>query len=129
MWALLMLIGIAIPLDDYGWDPHGMRLPHFSPGDYWFGRDHHLAAWLFAATMAVLLAPKVLGYVAMLLDRDDRRGCGGAIPAFVSMLLETVLAALMAPVTMYVQSRGVAQVLAGHDSGWDAQRATTAACR
>jgi membrane glycosyltransferase len=79
MWALTLLIGIAIPLDDYGWDPHGMRLPGFSPGDYWFGRDHHLAAWLFAATMAVLLAPKVMGYVTMLFDRDERRGCGGAI--------------------------------------------------
>src|SRR5690606_20343350 len=32
------------------------------------------------------------------------------------------LAALMAPVTMYLQSRGVAEVLAGKDSGWDAQR-------
>ena len=39
-----------------------------------------------------------------------------------SMLLETLLAALMAPITMYVQSRGLAEVLAGRDSGWDAQR-------
>src|SRR3546814_5011702 len=38
------------------------------------------------------------------------------------MLLETLLAALMAPVTMYVQSRGVAEVLAGKDSGWESQR-------
>src|SRR3546814_4373648 len=28
----------------------------------------------------------------------------------------------MAPVTMYVQSRGVAEVLAGKDSGWESQR-------
>ncbi|TWG89945.1 membrane glycosyltransferase [Luteimonas sp. J16] len=37
-------------------------------------------------------------------------------------MLETVLAALMAPVTMYLQSRGVAEVLAGRDSGWNPQR-------
>ncbi|KAG0925169.1 hypothetical protein G6F32_013652 [Rhizopus arrhizus] len=64
---------------------------------------------LFAATMAVLLLPKVLGYLAMLLDPVDRRGCGGAIRAFVSMLVETVLAALMAPVVISattVASRG-----------------------
>jgi len=72
--------------------------------------------------MAVLLLPKVLGYLAMLLDPVDRRGCGGAFRAFVSMLVETVLAALMAPVVMYVQSRGVAEVLSGRDSGWDAQQ-------
>ena len=41
---------------------------------------------------------------------------------FIAMLLETVLAALMAPVVMYVQSRGVAEVLSGRDSGWDAQQ-------
>jgi membrane glycosyltransferase len=28
----------------------------------------------------------------------------------------------MAPVTMWVQSRGVAEVLAGKDSGWESQR-------
>src|SRR3546814_3131832 len=39
-------------------------------------------------------------------DRDLRRGCGGAGRTFIGMLLETLLAALMAPVTMYVQSRG-----------------------
>ncbi|MCI1089037.1 MlaD family protein, partial [Stenotrophomonas maltophilia] len=58
----------------------------------------------------------------MLLDPVDRRGCGGARRAFVSMLVETGLAARMAPVVMYVQSRGVAEVLSGRDSGWDAQQ-------
>ena len=47
---------------------------------------------------------------------------GGAARGLVSLLIENVLAALMAPVTMYVQSRGVAEVLAGRDSGWDAQQ-------
>jgi membrane glycosyltransferase len=77
---------------------------------------------MFAITMVVLLSPKVLGYLAMLLEPVERRGCGGTIRAFISMLLETILAALMAPVVMYVQSRGVAEVLAGKDSGWDAQQ-------
>jgi membrane glycosyltransferase len=63
-----------------------------------------------------------MGYVAMLTSRSERIGCGGALRAFVSMVLETLLAALMAPVVMYVQSRGVAEVLAGKDSGWDAQQ-------
>ncbi len=42
--------------------------------------------------------------------------------AALSVLLETLLAALMAPVTMYIQSRGVAEVLSGRDSGWESQR-------
>lgn len=120
MWAMLMLVGIAIPLFQDGIDFN--QLLHLSPGRYWRHQDETQVIRMFAITMVVLLAPKVLGYFATLLDPVERRGCGGGIRAFVSMLLETVLAALMAPVVMYVQSRGVAEVLAGKDSGWDAQQ-------
>jgi len=120
MWGMLMLIGIAIPLFQEGIDFNALL--HLSPSLYWRAQDEEQVVRLFGATMAVLLLPKVLGYLAMLLDPVDRRGCGGAFRAFVSMLVETVLAALMAPVVMYVQSRGVAEVLSGRDSGWDAQQ-------
>ncbi|MCD7098350.1 glucans biosynthesis glucosyltransferase MdoH [Stenotrophomonas sp. MMGLT7] len=122
MWAMMMLIGIAIPLQQNA--PDLAELVHlpFSPAHYWHRQDETRVLWLFVASMAVLLAPKLLGYLTMLLDDDERRGCGGTVRAFLSMLLETLLAALMAPVVMYVQSRGVAEVLAGRDSGWDAQQ-------
>ncbi|MFI8717359.1 glucans biosynthesis glucosyltransferase MdoH [Stenotrophomonas sp. NPDC077464] len=120
MWAMLMLIGIAIPLFQGGIDFNDVL--HLSPGVYWRQQDETQVIRMFAITMAVLLLPKVLGYLAMLMDSTERRGCGGGIRALLSMLLETILAALMAPVVMYVQSRGVAEVLAGKDSGWDAQQ-------
>ena len=120
MWAMLMLIGIAIPLFEGGINL-AAEIP-FSPARYWHARSEAGAVWVFALTMGVLLAPKVLGYLALLMNRSERRGCGGAVRALVSILLETVLAALMAPVVMYLQSRGVAEVLAGKDSGWDAQQ-------
>jgi len=120
MWAMLMLIGIAIPLFQGGIDFNALL--HLSPGQYWRHQDEEKVVRMFALTMVVLLSPKVLGYLAMLLDPVERRGCGGAFRALISMLLETVLAALMAPVVMYVQSRGVAEVLSGRDSGWDAQQ-------
>ncbi|WP_223621654.1 glucans biosynthesis glucosyltransferase MdoH [Lysobacter sp. ESA13C] len=123
MWAVMMLIGLAIPLDKAGFfNWQSARLPGFSPGDYWRDQDPQRALWVFVATMAVLLTPKVMGFITMLLDGNTRRGCGGAIRAFFSMILETLLAALMAPITMYVQSRGVAEVLSGKDSGWESQR-------
>lgn len=123
MWAMLMLISMAIPLDRanfFSWE--SIRLPGFSPSAYWRDQDPDRAFWVFVVTMTVLLAPKLMGYIATVIDRETRRGCGGAIRMFVSMLVETVLAALMAPVTMYVQSRGVAEVLSGKDSGWESQR-------
>ncbi len=122
MWAMLMLIGIAIPLIHGGIDLMEELHLRASPAHYWRGLDQQGVVWVFAVTMAVLLAPKVMGYVAMLTSRSERIGCGGALRALISVLLETLLAALMAPVVMYVQSRGVAEVLAGKDSGWDAQQ-------
>ncbi len=122
MWAMLMLVGLAIPLYHAGISWGNIGLPGFSPTAFWRAQDPERFVWVFVFTMTILLAPKVLGYIAMLFDRDLRRGCGGAVRSFASMILETVLAALMAPITMYVQSRGVAEVLAGKDSGWETQR-------
>ncbi|WP_282276396.1 glucans biosynthesis glucosyltransferase MdoH [Stenotrophomonas sp. PS02297] len=122
MWAMLMLIGMAIPLVHGGIDLAEELHLRLSPVHYWRGLDEQGVLWVFVVTMGVLLAPKAMGYVAMLSARGERQGCGGALRAFVSVLLETLLAALMAPVVMYVQSRGVAEVLAGKDSGWDAQQ-------
>lgn len=121
MWAMLMLIGIAIPLLGQGALDLTAELP-FSPLRYWHSRGDGGVMWVFVFTMAVLLSPKVLGYLALLVDRNERRACGGAVRALLSILIETLLAALMAPVVMYRQSRGVAEVLAGKDSGWDAQQ-------
>ncbi|RPE81185.1 glucans biosynthesis glucosyltransferase MdoH [Vulcaniibacterium tengchongense] len=122
MWAMLMLVGLAIPLQKAGLAWQSLSVPEFSPTRYWRDQDPERFLWVFLMTMVVLLAPKVLGYLTLFFDRAARRGCGGALRALASMVLETLLAALMAPITMYVQSRGLAEVLAGKDSGWDAQR-------
>ena len=121
MWAMLMLVGLAIPLEHATLDVQGAASA-FSPVAYWKSLDPQRILWLFVASMGALFAPKILGYVAQLLDPVERRGCGGALRALASILIESVLAALMAPIVMYVQSRGVAEVLAGRDSGWESQR-------
>ena len=58
----------------------------------------------------------------MLLRRSDRRGCGGGLRLLLSMMLETVIAALLAPVVMLTQSIDVVAILSGRDSGWNSQR-------
>ncbi|MCD9127430.1 glucans biosynthesis glucosyltransferase MdoH [Luteimonas fraxinea] len=116
LWAMLVLIGLAVPLQ------HGAFTEGLSPAEYWMAIDDGRFLGVFVMTMVMLFAPKILGYIATLADARMRRGAGGAVRGFISLLIENVLAALMAPITMYVQSRGVAEVLAGRDSGWDAQR-------
>ncbi|WP_234446956.1 glucans biosynthesis glucosyltransferase MdoH [Luteimonas sp. MC1572] len=122
MWAMLMIVGIAIPLLHAGFSFGQVSLEGFTPTGYWREQDEDRFLGVFALTMSMLLSPKLMGWLATVIDPAMRRGCGGALRSALGVLLETLLAALMAPVTMYVQSRGVAEVLAGRDSGWESQR-------
>jgi membrane glycosyltransferase len=117
-----MIVGLAIPLLHAGLTWGNLTLVDFSPTGYLREQDPDRFLAVFILTMTMLLSPKLFGYLATVSDPALRRGCGGALRTFLGMLLETLLAALMAPVTMYVQSRGVAEVLAGRDSGWETQR-------
>jgi membrane glycosyltransferase len=72
--------------------------------------------------MAVLLTPKVFGYVLLLRDRQMLRRCGGALRTAMSVLLEIVLSSLIAPVMMLMQSAAVLGIVTGRDAGWKAQR-------
>ena len=121
MWLVFILLGLLISLQarflrpDYF--PHGRAL-----FPTWPIIDPERAKWVFIGTMALLLAPKLFAYVVLLSDTKLRRGCGGAIRALISMLLETLIAGLLAPVTMLTQSLDVFAILLGRDSGWNAQR-------
>jgi membrane glycosyltransferase len=121
MWLFFILLGLLISLQarfirpDYF--PHGRAL-----FPTWPIIDPQRAKMVFIGTMALLLAPKLFAYVVLLFDSKLRRGCGGAIRAMLSLLLETLIAGLLAPVTMLTQSLDVFAILLGRDSGWNAQR-------
>jgi membrane glycosyltransferase len=121
LWLAFLIAGILISLQARFVPPN-----YFPEGrslfPVWPIVDPVRSMWVFAATMAVLLAPKLLSFLALLCHGPDRRGCGGALRALASMLIETLLAGLLAPVTMLVQSADVAGILAGRDGGWQAQR-------
>ena len=121
LWLVFLLAGVLISLQ-----ARFVRPEYFGAGKSLFPRwpevDPVLAKWVFVGTMAVLLAPKLLAYALLLSDGRLRRGCGGAVRAFASLLVETVLGGLIAPVAMLVQSTAVALILLGRDSGWNAQR-------
>lgn len=88
----------------------------------WPVMDSERVIGLFAVTMAILLAPKLYGWGLLLADRTRRAGAGGALGASRSVLAEAVVSSLLAPVAMALQSHAVAQILAGRDGGWNAQR-------
>jgi len=121
LWLLFLLIGILISLQ-----AQFIRPEYFPAGaslfPQWPAQDPVRAAYVFAGTMAMLVLPKLLGYLAMLPWRTERRGIGGAIRGCLSVVLEVVVSALIAPVMMLMQVRAVTEILMGRDAGWSAQR-------
>ncbi len=119
LWLLFLLCGILIAVQ-----ARFVPLNYFPAGRSLFPQwpviDPVRAMWMFVGTMALLLIPKILG--AITLRRADRRGCGGVPGLVASLVLETILAGLMAPVVMLTQSLHVVSILVGRDSGWNAQR-------
>src|SRR5437868_6613919 len=121
LWLFFLFTGIMISLQAQ------FIRPEYFPKTFtlypqWPAQDPVRAAYVFAGTMSLLLAPKLLGYLAMLPDRATREGFGGGLRAFLSLVTETAISALIAPIMMLIQSASVMAILSGRDSGWQAQR-------
>ena len=67
----------------------------------------------------LLLLPKLAIFAESVAARRTS-GFGGTARAFASVLSETLLTALIAPLMLMYQSRAVAEVLSGRDGGWPA---------
>jgi membrane glycosyltransferase len=121
LWLLFLLAGILIALQAQ------FVRPEYFPGGLalfpqWPAQDPVRAAWVFAGTMALLFLPKLLAWLAMLVRSEHRRGFGGGVRAFASVLVEMLVSGLIAPVMMLDQSLTVAATLSGRDVGWNVQR-------
>ena len=119
LWLLFLVTGILISLQAR------FVLPDYFPAGpslfpLWPAVDPVRSKWVFIGTMAVLLGPKLLACAALLLR--ERWAFGGALRALAGVLIETVLAGLIAPVAMLTQSAAVVSILAGRDGGWQPQR-------
>ena len=121
LWMAQLLVGIALVLQTSYIRPEYFTAD-FSLFPAWPRFDAARALQLFELTMGVLLAPKLLGLVAALIDRPTRAACGGAIRLVLSALLETIMSAFLAPIMMLIQSGSVMQILSGRDTGWNPQR-------
>lgn len=80
------------------------------------------ATTLLAITLAILYLPKVLGYLALFRDRQLLRAHGGAFRAALSVVLESLLSILLAPILMLFQSTFVVSILAGRSVCWAPQQ-------
>ncbi|WP_049824691.1 glucans biosynthesis glucosyltransferase MdoH [Rhodopseudomonas palustris] len=120
MWLAFLVAGILISLQ-----AQYVR-PEYFPKDFslfpvWPAQDPIRAAWVFAATMGLLIVPKLLALILVLIRRDTRLGFGGGFRAFAGLMFETLMSGLTAPVMMIFQSTAVGQIVMGQDSGWQLQ--------
>ncbi|MEZ5788837.1 MAG: glucans biosynthesis glucosyltransferase MdoH [Xanthobacteraceae bacterium] len=121
LWFVFLIVGILISLQ-----AQFVRPEYFPRGfalfPQWPAQDPVRAALVFAGTMTLLLMPKLLAYLVLLRRPGELHRYGGALRAFVSLLIETVVSGLIAPVMMVMQSMAVSEILVGKDSGWQVQR-------
>ncbi|NIA67493.1 glucans biosynthesis glucosyltransferase MdoH [Pelagibius litoralis] len=80
------------------------------------------ATTLLAITLSILYLPKLLGYLALFLDRRRLLAHGGALKAGLSLLLESLTSILLAPILMLFQMSFVVSILAGRSVRWAAQQ-------
>ena len=121
LWLLFLLLGILISLQAYFVKPEYFP-KGFSLFPTWPAQDPVLAAWVFAATMGLLIVPKLLAYLVLLTRRAERQAFGGGFRVLLAVVAESLLAALIAPSMMIFQSTAVAEILLGRDAGWQVQR-------
>ena len=121
LWLMFLLLGILISLQ-----AQFVRPEYFPKGfslfPTWPAQDPILAAWVFVGTMALLIVPKLLAYVLLLTQTENRRKFGGGLRVLAGIVVETLLSGLVAPVMMIFQSSAVAEILLGRDAGWQVQR-------
>src|SRR5450759_1486334 len=121
LWLAFLVTGIGISLQAQ------FVRPEYFPAGFslfpkWPAQDPVLAARVFAVSMGILLFPKLLAYLVMLSVSPLRRSFGGAALAFVGVILETIVSALIAPAMMLIQSQAIAAIIMGRDVGWQVQR-------
>ncbi len=121
LWMMQLLVGILIVFQASYIKPEYFT-SEFALFPVWPRFDAKRSLELFGITMAILLAPKMFGIVIALIERETRRGAGGAIRLVISALIEIVMSALLAPIMMLVQTGHIMHIIFGFDTGWNPQR-------
>jgi membrane glycosyltransferase len=121
LWFLFLVLGILISLQ-----AQFVRPEYFPKGfslfPKWPAQDPILAAWVFVGTMGLLIVPKILAWILLATQRQNRKQFGGWFRTLGGLVIESFLSGLIAPVMMIFQSTAVGEILLGRDAGWQVQR-------
>jgi membrane glycosyltransferase len=121
LWLLFLATGLVL-----SWQAATFPPDYFPNGfalfPTWPRFDVERAVALLELSLIVLLLPKLLAWLAAIVDRETRKEWGG-MSALTSMVLAEIgMSAMLAPIMMLVQSKFVAEILLGKEVGWGAQQ-------
>ena len=110
VWLLFLLVGAGVSVEahlfGHAWDDYSLDTLN----------------WIVAISVLSLLAPRGLALIRALGRSAERRAWGDPGRLAASVLLETVLSALIAPIMMIAQTRSLIEILMGRDAGWMVQQ-------
>ncbi len=109
IWLLFLMIGVAAA----AWEERDVREGDASmPGP----------VWIFAATMAMLLSPKLWAWILLAFDRHRASQYGGLSRAALGLCAEVGLSVIVAPVMMAFHTTFVVATFLGKKVHWNAQQ-------
>lgn len=115
-WLCLIVVGLAIALQARYVRPEYFANPSLFPT--WPVFDSERAFTLFIVSMAIVIAPKIFGWFAALINIPRCMQFGGPLLLTFSVLVEMIMSALYAPILMVHQFGVVVGIFRGKDSGW-----------
>ncbi|WP_239090102.1 glucans biosynthesis glucosyltransferase MdoH [Marinomonas ostreistagni] len=118
-WFALIAVGFALAVQAHFVRPEYFNNLSLFPN--WPVFDFEKARSLFVLSMALVLAPKIYGWLNAMLHWRQCLRFGGPIMLTLDTLLEILVSALYAPILMFSQFLVVMDVLKGRDSGWKPQ--------
>ena len=80
------------------------------------------AITLGISTAILLFSPKFLGLLLIIVKQRRAREFGGILRLLISIILEVLLSALLAPIRMIFHSKFVFAILLGREVGWSTQK-------
>jgi membrane glycosyltransferase len=118
LWLSLVVMGVLLAVKP----TLGLSAAAQVPPDAWPTQSLATVGGVFFLAMGFLLGPKALALFEVIASPERRAAFGGGQRAVASVACEIGLSTLIAPVRMLNQTWALFSILAGHDSGWAAQR-------
>lgn len=115
LWFLFLLSSTALLAMHTLFEPQYFVAPNqlFPLWPQWKPEN---AMMLIVATSVLLFAPKLMSYLLTIFDEPRR--FGGRIALFASMIVETLVSALLAPIRMLFHTQFVCAALMGRSIKW-----------